>query len=62
MEIPSLSRAQWRKSSHSGSNGNCVEVATPLDAVAVRDTKDREGPVLRFSARSWRVFVRRVKD
>jgi hypothetical protein len=27
MSIPDLSRARWRASSHSGGNGECVEVA-----------------------------------
>lgn len=36
-----LSRAQWRKSSYSGNNGNCVEVATNLPhLVAIRDSKN----------------------
>ena len=62
----------WRKSSFSFSNGNCVEAAdwrTPAasmadgncvevaSGVAVRDTKDREGPVLKFSAAAWRAFL-----
>jgi len=35
----------WRKSSHSGANGACVEVAEPGGAViAVRDSKDPQGP------------------
>lgn len=41
-----LSRAQWKKSSYSGNSGNCVEVADLGTAVAVRDSKDPEGPVL----------------
>jgi len=52
----------WRTSSYSGSNGGaCIEVATRPDGVAVRDTKDRTGPVLRFSSASWRSFARQVK-
>ncbi|HEX4833994.1 MAG TPA: DUF397 domain-containing protein [Trebonia sp.] len=49
----------WRKSSHSGSNDqNCLEAATLGPAVAVRDTKDNgEGPVLRFTPRTWTTFT-----
>jgi Domain of unknown function (DUF397) len=49
----------WRKSSYSGNNGgNCVEVASNLPGVvAVRDSKDREGPVLLFTPDEWRAFV-----
>jgi hypothetical protein len=42
-----LSKATWRKSSHSTDNGgDCVEVARTPGAVAVRDSKDPDGPVL----------------
>ena len=36
-----LSRALWRKSTYSGGNGSCVEIANLGMAVAVRDSKDR---------------------
>ncbi|WP_035798565.1 DUF397 domain-containing protein [Kitasatospora mediocidica] len=48
----------WRKSSHSGGNGACVEVAVPESAtVAVRDSKDPEGPQLHFSPTAWAAFA-----
>ncbi|MGI5212202.1 DUF397 domain-containing protein [Plantactinospora sp. CA-290183] len=52
----------WRTSSRSNSNGgNCVEVADNLrDVVAVRDSKDPQGPVLSFGPVAWRAFVRDV--
>jgi hypothetical protein len=51
----------WRKSSYSGNGGaNCVEVASS-DAVHVRDTQDRTGPVLHVSADAWRRFANTVK-
>jgi hypothetical protein len=58
-----IDRAQWRKSSYSGSNGGgCVEVAgNPPDAVAVRDSKDPEGPALVFTPDEWRAFTAAVR-
>jgi hypothetical protein len=49
----------WRKSSYTGANGgNCVEVARNLPGVvAVRDSKDRSGPVLVFTPDEWRAFT-----
>jgi Domain of unknown function (DUF397) len=56
-----LSRAQWKKSSYSGNSGNCVEVADLGGAVAVRDSKDPEGPVLVCSRGEWTNFLTRIK-
>lgn len=56
-----LSRAAWRKSTRSGTNG-CVEVAFVEDKVAVRDSKDRGGPVLLFTAHEWEAFIGGARD
>jgi len=50
----------WIKSSYSGSQANCVEV-TVRDRIMVRDTKDRTGPVLRFTPAAWREFAEQLK-
>ncbi len=53
-----LSCAQWHKSSYSGQNGNCVEVACNLPAlVAVRDSKSPEAPHLLVSPETWQAFL-----
>jgi Domain of unknown function (DUF397) len=56
-----LSNAVWRKSSRSGANG-CVEVAFADGKVAVRDSKDRRGPLLVFTPVEWDAFVGGARD
>ena len=52
----------WVKSSMSIANGQCVEVAAvPGQGAAVRDSKDPDGPKLRFTASAWRAFVNERK-
>jgi hypothetical protein len=58
-----LSGSVWRKSSFSnGTGGNCVEVADlPDGGRTVRDSKDRSGPVLRFTPAEWAAFTAGVR-
>ncbi|GAB1642734.1 DUF397 domain-containing protein [Krasilnikovia sp. MM14-A1259] len=52
----------WRTSTRSGTEGNCVEVRLDGDAIVVRDSKDRGGPLLRFTDAEWRAFLAGAKD
>jgi Domain of unknown function (DUF397) len=58
-----IGHVTWRKSSYSGSSGgNCVEVAQfPASAIAMRDSKDPDGPRLVFTPDEWQAFVAGVK-
>ena len=59
---PDLSRAQWRKSTFSGTDADCIEVADGFPGIVpVRDSKDPYGPALFFSTSAWSEFVSRVK-
>jgi hypothetical protein len=61
--LPDLSRAVWRKSSHSNAEGGeCVEIATVTHRVAIRDSKHPHGPALAIDADQWRAFLRATKD
>lgn len=52
------SDSHWIKSSLSYSNGDCVEVASLSDGlIGVRDSKDPEGAVLRFTSDEWHAFL-----
>jgi hypothetical protein len=56
-----LHGAAWRKSSFSQLSG-CVEVAYVDGRVALRDSKDRGGPVLMFDPDEWGAFLANVRD
>jgi Domain of unknown function (DUF397) len=47
--VPTTNEFDWRKSSYSGTNGSCVELAPDRSVVLMRDSKDPSGPVLHFS-------------
>lgn len=51
----------WRKSSYSSIRENCVEVAHDENTVAVRDSKDPEGPMLRLAATSFAKFLQQLR-
>lgn len=57
-----LSRAVWRKSRRSGSGNNCVEIARASGVIAVRDSKNPDGPPLMFDRATMEAFVAAVKD
>ncbi len=53
----------WRKSTRSGGGDNCVEVGTATDGtIGVRDTKNRDGGILEFTAGEWNAFLAGAKD
>jgi Domain of unknown function (DUF397) len=61
--VDALDGAVWHKSSYSGTQGNCVEVAINLPGVvAVRDSKDPNGPKLVISRDQWSAFVSGVRS
>jgi hypothetical protein len=53
----------WRKSSYTDNGGgNCVEIAQGVPGgVAVRDSKDPDGPRLLFTPAGWQAFTARLK-
>jgi hypothetical protein len=64
MDVPAsvLERAHWHKSSYSGAQQGCVEVAELPEVTAVRDTKNRQAGILTFPRSSWLNFSRRFNQ
>ncbi|QES52622.1 DUF397 domain-containing protein [Streptomyces venezuelae] len=59
VECAPLGAAAWRTSSYSGTTGgDCVEVAAQPCLVAVRDSKDPDGPAFTVSSAAFGAFVR----
>ena len=47
----------WLKAQLSGANGQCVEIASTRDKVAIRDSKDPDGPILTYTFAEFRAFL-----
>ncbi len=47
----------WRKATYSNGGENCVETTSGSGVVLVRDTTDRDGGTLAFSAEAWERFT-----
>ncbi|GAA1871840.1 DUF397 domain-containing protein [Actinomadura bangladeshensis] len=63
MSTTDRSAPQWRKSSRSsGQGGACVEVAALAPAVAVRDSKDPDGPCLTLVPTAWQALTDHIKS
>jgi Domain of unknown function (DUF397) len=57
------SDSSWIKSSLSFAHSNCVEVANlPAGEIGVRNSRDSEGPVLRFTSDEWHAFLGGVRN
>jgi len=58
MEDNELARATWRKAARSQGQGSCVEVAALSNRrIAVRDSKNANGPAIVLTAEGWRAFL-----
>lgn len=63
MPASELAAVAWRKSRHSVSNGNCVELARLADGqVAVRNSRDPRGPALIYTRAELEALLLGVKD
>jgi hypothetical protein len=63
MPAGQLADVTWRKSGRSNPSGNCVETAAlPDGSVAVRNSRDPEGPALIYTPAEIEAFLGGVRD
>ena len=62
MTAPEPDGIVWQTNSYSGPNCDCGEVAPAPDRILVRDSKDRTGPMLLFTANEWDAFLAGVRS
>lgn len=58
----SLLDACWKKSRHSNAEGNCVEVALVDGGIAMRNSRDPDGPALVYTPAEVAAFLAGAKD
>jgi hypothetical protein len=52
----------WLKAQLSGANGQCVEIASTADKVAIRDSKDPGGPILVYTFAEFKAFLHGARN
>ena len=57
-----VSDLQWRTARRSAGNGACVQVAPANGQIAIRDSKDPDGPTLNYPVRAFRLFLDATKN
>ncbi|MDQ1006450.1 hypothetical protein QFZ82_000935 [Streptomyces sp. V4I23] len=63
MGAGALTAVTWIKSSHSNATGNCVELAAlPGGRIAVRNSRDPQGPALVYTRDEIAAFVAGARD
>jgi Domain of unknown function (DUF397) len=52
----------WLKAQSSSHNGQCVEVAAAAGKIAIRDSKDPDGPILVYTPTEFKAFLNGARN
>ncbi|HEV2783374.1 MAG TPA: DUF397 domain-containing protein [Actinophytocola sp.] len=52
-----MTKPEWRRSSFSGPDANCVEIAYAAEVAAIRDSKNADGPYLVVPTAAYHRFI-----
>lgn len=47
----------WLKAQASSHNGQCVQIASTAGKIAIRDSKDPDGPILVYTPAEFKAFL-----
>lgn len=56
------SELTWLKAQRSTHNGQCVEIASAAGKIAIRDSKDPDGPVLVYTPAEFSAFLEGARN
>ena len=57
LSAPERQGLDWLKARSSTANGQCVEIASAAGNIAIRDSKDPDGPILMYTCGEFRAFL-----
>jgi Domain of unknown function (DUF397) len=52
----------WHKAQRSTNNGQCIEVASAVGKIAIRDSKDPDGPILVYTPAEFSAFLEGARN
>jgi hypothetical protein len=52
----------WQKAQSSTVNGQCVEIASIANKIAMRDSKDPDGPILVYTSAEFSAFLEGARN
>ncbi|HTE86463.1 MAG TPA: DUF397 domain-containing protein [Dehalococcoidia bacterium] len=52
----------WCKAQRSTNSGQCIEIASAVGKIAIRDSKDPDGPILVYTSAEFSAFLEGARN